>query len=529
MILPIEQVFPDSLLLTMHQELPITGIVGVVGGAPGEVEAALRTLEASGASRPDALEVRADLFDRPWEAVEVLELFGSRVPIIFTVRLKSHGGRWEGDEFERVRLSEEALRRGATLVDAEWDSPAARELSQRAAPLVVSHHDFKGMMEPGELRRITCGMLELRPWALKCVPTATSQQDGVQMLEWIAQAGAEGPRRLGFAMGEMGLPSRVLSIAWGAPYTYAAMARAVAPGQVSVSDLRGLYRSPNLSRRTRVYGVVGNPVAHSLSPYLHNRAFSARSLDAVYLPLRINTFPELLDVVDSLGIDGLSVTLPFKEDALRAAHEADERARSAGAANTLLIDRSVVAQRSPEATARIRAFNTDFDGVLEPLHRRRLQLPGLSVAIIGNGGAARGAAKALLAAGAMVTLYYRNAERGEPVARSLGARGRNLGDFTPGSHQLIVNATSLGLHHGDGSPLSAKVFDPNTWAFEMIYDPPETQFLVDARAAGAQTITGREMLICQGRAQFKLFTGEEVSYEEFEAAFLEGQTARRGG
>jgi shikimate 5-dehydrogenase len=151
----------------------------------------------------------------------------------------------------------------------------------------------------------------------------------------------------------------------------------------------------------------------------------------------------------------------------------------------------------------------------------------LSVGVIGNGGAARGAARALLDAGSRVTIYYRNVAKGPPVAAALGAESLPLGELARGRHGLLVNATPLGLHTGDPSPVPASVFEAAGVAFDMVYDPPETAFLAAARAAGAATIPGREMLIAQAVVQFRLFTGAEASHEEFAGNFSEAIRRRR--
>ncbi len=513
----------------MPSDFPIRGVVGVLGGARADVQSGLAALTAletppgGGSLRPggpDAVEIRADLFEDPPEALEVLRRLPPGLPAIFTVRLPEHGGKYSLDEGSRIALYEDALSLGARLLDVERGSDAARDLAGRRAPLVVSWHDFNSMPGPAELERLTREMASLSPLGIKLVPVAQEPVDSVRMLEWVAAARPGEPARIGFAMGEMGLASRVLSIAWGAPFTYAAMGAPVAPGQTSVADLKDLYRAHRLTRSTRVFGVIGNPVAHSLSPHLHNPALAARGIDAVYLPLRLETFPELEHLIDPLKIDGLSVTIPFKEAALRFADEPDERSRSSGAANTLVIERQHAGNRV------IRAYNTDFDGVLGPLARRKIEVRGLSAGIIGNGGAARGAARALKDSGARVTIYFRNPARGRPVAGALGVDASPIEQLTAGRHQLIVNATPLGMHAGDASPVPASVFDPGTWAFDMIYDPPGTPFLEAARAAGGRIIPGREMLICQALVQFRLFTGREATYEELEASFLRAQASR---
>jgi 3-dehydroquinate dehydratase/shikimate dehydrogenase len=449
------------------------------------------------------------------DALDLVSRLAGKWRLLFTVRLRSQGGSYEGEEGGRLEMYRQALARGAVLLDAELDSGAAGTLAREGAPLIVSHHDFGAMVDDAALESLTARMAALRPRALKIVPTARTPADGVRMLEWTRRGGDGETRRIGFAMGEMGLPSRVLSLAWGSPLTYAAWGMPVAPGQISVGEMKGLYRAGSLGQGTRVFGVIGNPVAHSLSPRLHNPAFASRGLDAVYLPIRLDSFADVPPILDPLRVDGLSVTIPFKEDALRFASRPDERSLSSGAANTLVFQRESAGRRVALG------FNTDFDGVLGPLTRRRVPLRGLQVGILGAGGAARGAARALRDAGAAVTLYFRNRERGKPVAEALGVPSKLLGELSPASHGLLINATPLGLHPGDPSPAPASVFKESTIAFDMVYGSAETPFLAAARSAGAQVIPGHEMLICQGLVQFRLFTGREATYEEFEATLKE--------
>ena len=505
------------------EAFPLRGIVGVI-----DREAAADVM--AGEALPDCLggvELRADLLPSRTMALELLDRVQGRLPVLFTARLREQGGAFGGNERERADLCLEALRRGATLVDVEWGSDAARHLAREDCPLVLSLHDFEGMPRATELERLTRDMESSQPRAIKLVPTARALHDSVRMLDWVDGGRPGSPRRIGFAMGEQGLPSRILSISHGAPYTYGSLGRAVAPGQLPAMELDELYRASSLQRSTRVFGVVGNPVAHSLSPHMHNRALAAHSIDAVYLPMRLDSLDELEPCWRPLRLRGLSVTIPFKEDAFRRADEPDKRSRKARATNTLVVDEEPPSGESPSGEPpRVRGFNTDIDGVLEPLRRRIEDLRGLSVAVLGNGGAARGGVEALKEAQASPTLYYRNAERGAPVARELGIPGRLLGEFDAGEYAAIINATSLGLEPGDPSPLPGSAFRPGIIAFDMVYVRAETAFLEAARRAGAETIGGAEMLVAQGLVQFRLFTGRDAARRLFEEGFRKGREDR---
>ncbi|HLU50048.1 MAG TPA: type I 3-dehydroquinate dehydratase, partial [Planctomycetota bacterium] len=447
---------------------------------------------------------------------------------------REQGGAWEGDETRRVALLRDALARGAAMVDVELGSPVSDILLREnredvASQVLVSFHDFDRTPGAAEIDRITTDLERLRPRAIKLVTTARSAEDAARMIAWNSAARPDGPRRIGFAMGERGLPSRVLAVAHGAAYTYGALGDAVAPGQPSVADLVTLYRVPRLGSETVVYGVAGNPVGHSLSPHMHNPALAAAEIDAVYLPFLLESLEELDGLWNALRLRGLSVTIPLKEEAFRIASERDERSARARASNTLVVARAPIAGEDEAEDRRIRptlrAFNTDFDGVLGPLRTRLEALEGVAVAVLGNGGAARGAVEALKDAGAKPMLVYRNIERGTAVARELGVPGTTFSELDVGRHEIIVNATSLGLDPGDPSPLAGASFRPGQIVFDMTYGR-ETALLRDARAAGAKTIDGGEMLVAQGLVQFELFTGQKADAEVFARCYRDGLARR---
>ena len=466
------------------------------------------------------VEVRADLFDSREESLELVASVSKTRPVLVTPRHSSQGGGWKGTERERAAYCLEAFDRGASLADVEHGSEAAGELLGAGKPVLLSWHDFDGMVTAEELDRLTLDMEMRGPAAIKVVPTAGRLGDAVRMLEWVAQKPAEGAARVGFAMGAAGGPSRILSLSRGAPWTYGAHGAGVAPGQLPVEQLTDLYRVDQLDLETRVYGVAGNPVKHSLSPQMHNPALRAAGLNAVYVPIYLSELSELEECWEPLGLDGLSVTIPFKLDALALASEVDGRASQAGAANTLV-------RVASESGWALHGYNTDFNGVLDPLERRLGSLADLDAAILGNGGAARGAVRALLDAGARPTIYYRSKERGGAVAEELGVSSGLLGELGSGnSHRVIINATPLGLKADDPSPVPGEVFDPDTLAFDMVYDPPETRFIQDALSKGAEVIRGDEMLVAQGLVQFELFTGQKASRQAFGSSLQAARATR---
>ena len=466
------------------------------------------------------VEVRADLFDTREESLSLVSSLAGDFAVLVTPRHPSQGGAWRWSEQERASYCKEAIERGAVLVDVEHGTEAAAILQGAGVKVLLSWHDFEGMISGEDLEGLTSEMEAGDPAAIKVVPTAGKLADAVRMLEWVERRGEPGPARIGFAMGPHGVAGRILSLSRGAPWTYGANGSTLAPGQLPVQDMVELYRAGELDRETRVFGVAGNPVGHSLSPAMHNPSLREAGINAVYLPFHLEKFSELDGCWDALNLDGLSVTIPFKADALKRADEVSEEAARAGAVNTL------VRGKEQSGDGLLRGMNTDFDGVLGPLRRHLGDLEGIEVAVVGNGGAARGAVQALLDAGARPTIYCRNPERGGAVAGALGIEALPLRDIKPGAQRVVINSTPLGLQEGDPSPVPAEVFTGETIAFDMVYEPPMTSFLAQATSQGARAIRGDEMLIAQGLVQFELFTGLQASPEAF-AAGLEAARSRK--
>ncbi len=517
----------------MTEDTGLRGVVGTVSDPRSLTREALDPCFTAGLA---AVELRADLLlaapdgalGREQLLEHVRELADAGRPVIVTARIKAQGGVFDGGEEERLDLLQDAVRAGARLVDAEWGTEVARRLADQRAPLILSAHHFDDMPPRPELDRLADAMSAVRPRAIKVVPTAARLADSVTMLEWVAGAPKDGPPRIGFAMGPAGVPSRILTLSRGGQLAYAGIGAAAAPGQLPAHELLAIYRPHRLTVKTKIYGVAGNRALDSFSPYLHNPALVTRDIDGVYLPFQVDDFDDVMAVEADLAIAGLSVTIPFKEDAHNRATTPDDRVRESGAANTLVFRRDPGAR----VAGAIRAFNTDYDGVLVPLLRRIDKLEKVPAAIIGNGGAARGAALALREAGAEPTLYYRNPARGDPVARELGVHGRALADLAADRPRIIINATPLGRLADDPSPAPAEALaagdgEPPRIAFEMIYEPAETALLRAAAAAGAVAIPGREMLIAQGVAQFVHFTGATPTEEELGQSYARGEAFRR--
>jgi 3-dehydroquinate dehydratase/shikimate dehydrogenase len=284
----------------------------------------------------------------------------------------------------------------------------------------------------------------------------------------------------------------------GSALAYAAVGDSTAPGQLSVAEMRELYRADRLDRRTRIYGVIGDPIAHSLSPQMHNAAFVARRVNAVFLPFLVRDLKDFITAQEELGLSGFAVTLPHKQRILRHLDECDPLAAQIGAVNTVVV----------RGGGKLYGYNTDYVGVLRAVERR-VQLAGSRVLLLGAGGAARAAAFALHEAGAIVSICSRRPQMAKALARAAGAeaimRPRLRGEF----FDAVINATPVGMGKNDGSPLRAYELNCRV-VMDMIYRPMETPLLRLARRRGIETVSGVEMFLAQGAAQWEIWMGERA-------------------
>jgi len=438
-------------------------------------------------SAADLVELRLDAVDRP----DVHgALAGRRGPVLVTCRAAWEGGAFRGPEEDRLRLLAEALAAGAEYVDIEWKAftPAFAGGRDRER-LVVSMHDFAGMPAALEDR-----VAEMRRTGAGTVKVAVMAHRLTDALTLAAQVRPTEGRTVVVAMGEAGLATRVLAARFGSVWTYAGDTAAAAPGQISAARMRDEFRFGALRRDTAVYGVVGRPVSHSLSPVMHNAAFAALGLDAVYLPLAAADFDDFRQFAEAMDLRGASVTAPFKLDAFALAGAVDPEGRQTQAVNTLR-----------RIGGRWEGRNTDAAGFMAPLAGRG-SLEGQRATVLGAGGAARSVAMALRQAGASVTIVARRTAQAEAVATGAGVQ-TGLWPPAPASWDLLVNATPVGTApHADQSPLAAPHLDGRL-VYDLVYNPPRTRLLADAAARGCEVIGGLEMLVAQAGAQFAWWTG----------------------
>ncbi len=460
------------------------------------------------AGQADVLEVRADLvgdLDPDW----LRSHFPGR--LLYTLRSRAEGGAFEGSrERRRRRLADAASRVGHyDLVDLEGEHDLAEELLAAVAPerRILSWHGA-----PADLDRLRARFARLAatPAALyKLVTIAQAPGDELPSLALAAELG----RRdlLAFAAGAPAAWTRLLAPRLGAPWVYGAAGETPgAPGQPTIARLRADFDLPELPPVEWIAGLVGNPVAHSLSPRLHNGGYRALGLPGLYLPFQVERFADFwLEVVESgifaqlgLPLRAFSVTTPHKEVAMAVAGAASPLAVLSGSANTLLFAEGVC-----------QAETTDAVGVAGALRALGREPRGLAVAVLGAGGAGRAVAAGLAHEGARVTLVNRTFDRARQVAADLRVQAAPLAGFRPRGFDVLVNATSVGRDGESLPPVALGEAGAATVVVDLVYGEEPTPWLLEAARRGLTVVDGREVLLQQARPQFAMTTGRELPVE----------------
>ena len=449
------------------------------------------------------LEVRADLVGDLDPEVLRGQFTGR---LMYTLRSRAEGGGHTGGEESRRRRPAAAAAI-YDLVDLEGERDLTPEIlaAVPAEKRLISWHGPS--LHPTELRRLFDRLAQTPARFYKLIPTAKETADGLRPLALLYALRRDDV--VAFSAGEAGTWTRLLAPRLGSPLTYGALgALPGAPGQITVERLIQDYGLPHLPEVERLYGIAGQPIAHSLSPRLHNGAYRKLGIPALYLPFEVSTFGDFwLDVVESGSLDhlgfplrGLSVTSPFKEVALAVSGVSSPRAQHIGAANTLVRDDEDVWE----------AETTDPEGVSRLLETNGVTLRGAKAAVVGCGGAGKAAAYGLELAGADVTLVNRGRERGERASQEMGLPLVPLADFDPGAYDILIHATALGHHEDDPLPFELDPIGDEAAVVDLVYGDGPTRLVAELRQRGRRAYGGRRVLLHQAFQQFRLMTGEEL-------------------
>lgn len=487
-------------------------------------------IKAAAAAGAEMLELRTDYLvhlsvDLAWQVIEAVRELAGNLPIIVTCRDYHQGGALRHSNQLRTNVLTAAIRAGADYVDLEYgnfQSEAIRGKISLAMTeganirLILSAHNFQTKFKNirrlhNEIRYFQAGVIP------KLVYSAHHINDCFEILDLLQDAGQG---LIAFCMDEAGFMTRVIAKKLGAFCSFASIDEktATAPGQPTVRQLKDIYRWDSIKKDTELYGVIGAPLGHSLSPAIHNACFTEQGLNKVYMPLLVaggqaefNTFMDNILSRPWLDFRGFSVTIPHKENAIVYVKSkqgiVDLLAERIGAVNTIVND-----------GLKLSAYNTDcpaaLDTITSSLGIDRAGLKKMPVAVIGAGGVARAIVAGLVDAKARVIIYNRTVERAKRIAREFKCDYAGLDDLRKLRANLVINCTSIGMHpHIDHSPIDAKFLKKDMVVFDTVYNPAETLLLKQAKQIGCKTISGLDMFIRQAALQFKLFTGSDANCE----------------
>ncbi|WP_229668801.1 shikimate dehydrogenase [Edaphobacter acidisoli] len=480
--------------------------VAITGSTPAEMleKAALAVKENP------FIEFRLDYLENPLAALSKIKHFfeeNTAATGIATCRRKANGGKFAGSIPAELEILIKAATSGFHLVDLELESAESlkkadiQKLRDTGIAIIISHHDFNATKD---LDGIYKRMAVYQPDFYKIVPTAKSLSDNVTLMRFIERM-EDHSKIVGICMGDMGIISRVLGLRAGSAFTFAAATAGeeTGPGQIAARTLIETYRIDQVDAATKVYGVVGNPIRSSLSPVMMNTAFRRETVNAVYLALQATKVSDLIKLVHEIPIQGLSVTMPFKQEIMEHLERTDPLSAKIGACNTVL--------RAQDGN--LYGFNTDVAGIIGPLEKR-MSLRDAKVLVLGAGGAGRAAVFGLRDKGADVFIYNRTPETAHKLARQSGSHSIKKDAIAKTNFDVIINSTPVGMAGQKHAPiLEAK--DLNTrLVFDLVYNPLDTPLIRMARQMNIPIITGVEMFVQQGARQFEIWTGKPAPEEE---------------
>jgi 3-dehydroquinate dehydratase/shikimate dehydrogenase len=458
------------------------------------------------------VEFRLDYLAKPAASLPRFKQFlieNGAATAIATCRCKENGGRFAGSNTEAADILFKAAEAGFHLVDVELESAeklpktTLDKLRGTGVALIVSYHDFHATKDlDGILARIT----PFAPEFIKIVATARSLSDNITLMRFLEKVeDSHNSSVIGICMGEAGVISRVLGLRAGSAFTFAAatLGEETAPGQIAARTLLETYRIDQLDAATKVYGVAGNPIGSSLSPLMMNTAFRRETVNAIYLALQTSKVDDLFKLIREIPIQGVSITMPLKQDIIPLLERTDPLSTKIGAVNTIF--------RAQDG--KFYGFNTDVAGIVAPLERR-MALAGAKVLVLGAGGAARAAVFGLRDKGADVWILNRTPETAQKLARQAGAKTIKREAVAKGGFDIIINATPVGMTGNKAAQLLLPEDLNCKIVFDLVYNPLETPLLRAARQKGIAVITGVEMFVQQGARQFEIWTGKPAPEEE---------------
>ncbi len=453
----------------------------------------------------DIVELRLDYIPELYNAETCIEklLKSKTKPVIVTNRPEREGGKFNGNEEERLRLLQKAIELGADYVDVENDS--INQITRcGSSKTIISYHNFKET--PQNISKVYDDICHHKPDIVKIVTYANDITDNFRIFELLSTANLP---IISFCMGELGSISRILTKKFGGFLTFASLEKGKesAPGQLTVDELSRTYNFKNINKDTKLYGIIGNPVSHSMSPAIHNASFMEKGLNSVYVPLKISNIGNFIKECRKTDFYGFSVTIPHKESVLPFLDDIDHTASKIGAINTIV-----------KQNGKLIGYNTDciaaLMGLEYGLKKNNDKLDNKKISIIGAGGASRAIVFGLKEKGCDITIYNRTIERAEKLSNEVNCRFEKFENIHKLNADILINTTSIGMFPDvDQTPVPINVLKEGMIVFDAVYNPIETKFLKNAKKKGCQTINGLSMFINQAAEQFRLWTNIDPPVE----------------
>lgn len=448
----------------------------------------------------DIVELRIDYIENP----DLESLLKSKTgPIIVTNRPVNQGGMFKGSESDRIDLLKKAISLKADYVDIEHDC-ADKITETDDTQLIVSCHDFEGT--PENILDIHRNLIKSGGNIAKLVTFAKDINDNFKIFKLLRETDFP---TIAFCMGELGLISRILSPVFGGMLTFAALdeGKESAPGQLPIETCSNVYRVPVLNKNTEIFGLLGNPVGHSMGPYMHNGAFKENGVNGVYVPFKVEEVSLFMGAVKEFGIKGVSVTIPHKKRVMEFLDEIDPVAKKIGAVNTVV-----------NRNGKLSGYNTDCPAAINALERvmaesdkQSASLKDCNVVVLGAGGAARAIAFGLKEKEANLTIINRTFDSAIDLAEEVGCYCVQYESIDNVEMDVLINTTSVGMYPDvSNSPVNSQLLKEGMVVFDIIYNPLETKLLQDAKSKGCITLNGVEMFVNQASLQFDLFTGSKA-------------------
>ena len=446
----------------------------------------------------DIVELRIDYIPELRNAETCIEesLKSKTKPVIITNRPEREGGKFNGSEHDRLRLLQKAIELGADYVDVEYDS--IKQIARRnSSKIIISHHNFKET--PHNISKIYDDICQQKPDIVKIVTYANDITDNIRIFELLKSAKVP---TISFCMGESGYISRILTNKFGGFLTFASLEKGKesAPGQLTVNELSKTYHFNKINQETKLYGIIGNPISHSMSPAIHNAAFAEKELKNVYVPLKVADIGAFMKECRKMYFQGFSVTIPHKESILPFLDDIDHTASKIGAINTIVNQNGKLIGYNTDCMAAVMGLECSLKETGETLNNKR-------ISIIGAGGAARAIAFGLKEKGCDITIFNRTIERAEKLSHDVQCRFESFEEIHKLDSDILINTTSIGMFPDvNQTPVPKNILKEGMIVFDAVYNPIETRLLREANENGCHTVNGLSMFINQAAEQFRLWT-----------------------